>query len=192
MDLDRNIENRRSKCVKLPRLGFNNTLIQTKSTNSSFINNNKDSHKMIGCDIHNVYSLKRDLKNVENTVSGLWNTFDTNTTNIKMSKPESHLPLLMNDSAFTFRRKRESHRKSFEDVWRPNDSRKQSYNVSPYKSVKVGQTSERKTPSCQRNISQLGSDPPDNVLTRTRLRALLAKEEAFIPRNVYTNLSARY
>jgi hypothetical protein len=151
-----------------------------------------DIHKMKGLGIHNVYSLKRDLKNVENTVSGLWNAFDTNATNFKMSKRESYLPLLMNDSAFTFRSNREFHRKFFEDVWRPNDSRKQSYNDTSYKSVKEGQIRERKMLSCQRKISQLGSDPPDNVLTGTRLRALLAKEEAFIPRNVYTNLSERY
>jgi hypothetical protein len=97
--------------------------------------------------------------------------FDTNSTKIKMSKRESHLPLLINDSAYKFLSKRESHKKSFEDCWTPKDSRKQGYNNTPYKSLKESKIWERKTSSCQRKICQFGCDPPDNVLTRTRLRA---------------------
>jgi hypothetical protein len=76
--------------------------------------------------------------------------------------------------------------KNVENVWRPDDSRQLCDKDVLYRNSIEG-ISKRTMSHNQRKADYLCGDQLDHVMTTTRLRSLLAREEAFVPKNDFTH-----
>lgn len=180
MDWKRNTKRRDSTEVKLPHLHSNGT--ESKGSNCSYINNHKKYLKMKGYNLNDVYSLKRNRKHSEHMDSGLTNSYVSTKTQ-KISHSDLNLPALVNNSS---KYRNVTNQK---DVWRPNNSRKWSYDDMSYRYF-IGRNVHKH--NCERKLDHLSDEQLDNSWTRTRIQSLLGGEETYIPKNVYTNLTARF
>jgi hypothetical protein len=174
------INHKKSRKVKLPKITTND-LTKSKGANCSYINNHKSYLTMKGYNLNDIYSLKRNRKHNENMDSGLSNSHAFTMKTIRKPKRKFLLPALRNGIV----------QKNVENVWRPDDSRQLCDKDVLYRNSIEG-ISKRKMSHYQRKVDYLCGDQLDHVMTTTRLRSLLAREEAFVPKNDFTNFSTRY